>query len=432
MLALEEAVLMKHRQGIVASGGGRVAFALLAAACLQPCAQAAPPQAMPKAGEAVAAPSLQQRGEYLARAGDCISCHTAPGGTPYAGGDRIDTPFGALLAPNITPDAETGIGRWSADQFYRALHEGVNGRGQDMYPAMPYVFYTRVTREDSDAIFAYLRTLEPVRHDVDVNHLRFPFDQRWTMAGWREIYFDEGTFKPDPAKSLAWNRGAYLVEGLGHCSACHSPRSVLGGIEARKEYTGAEIDGWFALNLSSNLHVGLGDWTAAEIATYLKTGVFKGHTTTLGPMAEVVQNSTSQLSDADLSAMAEYLKSIPPDSSLRAPRPAPPESRQRGASLYMDHCSACHQAKGRGMPGIFPPLSGNEAVIARDPGNVLQVVLRGIPMREGYSPMPSFASQLTDQQIADVANYVRTSWGNTGVPNATAPEVARLRSRAAQ
>jgi len=383
------------------------------------------------AAQADAGPSQVQLGEYLATAGDCISCHTADGGQPFAGGYRINTPFGYLLAPNITPDPETGIGRWTADEFYRALHEGVNKHGQDMYPAMPYVFYTRVTRADSDAIFAYLRTVKPVRNAVEANHLRFPFNQRWTMAGWREIFFGEGTFKPDPSASASWNRGAYLVEGLGHCSACHSPRDVLGGIEGRHEYTGAEIDGWFAPNISSNLHVGLGTWSTEDIATYLKTGVRKGGTTAFGPMAEVVHNSTSHLTDADVAAMAEYLKTLPPESPLRSAKAVPPASQVRGASLYMDHCSACHQAKGRGMPGIFPPLAGNGAVIARDPGNVLQAVLKGIPMQDGYVPMPSFASQLDDQEIADVANYVRTSWGNGAAADATAAEVGRLRAQSA-
>jgi mono/diheme cytochrome c family protein len=394
---------------------------------LAPALLASPPTAPAAAGDVEQ--SAVERGQYLATAGDCISCHTAEGGKPFAGGYRINTPFGYLLAPNITPDPETGIGRWSEDEFYRALHEGVSRRGQDMYPAMPYVFYTRVTRPDSDAIFAYLKTLQPVRNAVDANHLRFPFNQRWTMAGWRELFFGEGTFRPDPKATASWNRGAYLVEGLGHCSACHSPRDELGGIERRHEYTGAEIDGWFAPNISSNLHVGLGTWTADEIAAYLKTGVRKGHTTTFGPMAEVVHNSTSHLTDADLAAMAEYLKALPPESPLRAAKAAPAESRIRGASLYMDHCSACHQAKGRGMSGIFPPLAGNGAVIARDPGNVLQAVLKGIPMQDGYVPMPSFASQLTDQQVADVANYVRTSWGNDAAANASAADVARLRGR---
>lgn len=387
--------------------------------------------ALPAAAAATAegTQSIAQRGAYLAAAGDCVSCHTADAGKPFAGGYRINTPFGDLLAPNITPDPDTGIGRWSAEDFYRALHQGVNRHGQDMYPAMPYTFYTRVTRADSDAIFAYLQTVPAVRNAVEVNHLNFPFNQRWTMAGWRELFFTEGTFAPDARKSASWNRGAYLVEGLGHCSACHSPRDVLGGIEQKHQYTGADIDGWFAPNLSSNLHVGLGSWTAQEIATYLKTGARPGTTTAFGPMAEVVHNSTSQLTDADLAAMGEYLKSLPPESPLRAARAVPQQSQVRGASLYMDHCSACHQAKGRGMTGIFPPLAGNGAVIARDPGNVLQAILKGIPMRNGYVAMPSFASQLDDQQVADLANYVRTSWGNTAVANATAADAAKLRAQ---
>ena len=221
----------------------------------------------------------------------------------------MDTPFGYLLSPNITPDPETGIGRWSADDFHRALHDGVNKRGQDMYPVMPYVFYTRVTRADSDAIFAYLRTVQPVRNAVDINHLRFPFDLRWSMLAWRELYFTEGTYQPDPAQTPAWNRGAYLVEGLGHCSACHSPRNVMGAIEKDKAFTGAAIDGWFALNLTSSFKTGLGDWTIDEIVAYLKSGAAKGQSTTLGPMAEVVHNSLHYLTDADLKAMAEYLKS---------------------------------------------------------------------------------------------------------------------------
>ncbi len=369
-----------------------------------------------------------QRGEYLARAGDCISCHTAKGGAPYAGGLRMDTPFGYLLAPNITPDAETGIGKWSADDFYRALHDGVNKRGQDMYPVMPYDFYTKVTRADSDAIFAYLQSLSPVRNAVDINHLRFPFDLRWSMVAWRELYFDEGTFKPDPAQSAAWNRGAYLVEGLGHCSACHSPRNVMGAIEQDKAFTGATIDGWFALNLTEKLKTGLGDWSVDQIAAYLKTGAAKGKSTTLGPMAEVVHNSLQYLTDADLKAMAEYLKSLPPSSALRTGYAEADPTRQAGAKLYVDNCMACHQSKGRGIPGVFPPLAGNGVIVAPSPNDIIKVVLAGIPARNGYIAMPPFAARLTDQQIADIANYVRTSWGNATVPNATAQMVKDLRA----
>jgi mono/diheme cytochrome c family protein len=201
----------------------------------------------------------------------------------------------------------------------------------------------------------------------------------------------------------------------------------MGGIEKSKAYTGATVDGWFALDLSSNLHTGLGEWTADEIATYLKTGIFRGKTTTLGPMAEVVKNSTSYLTDADLKAMGEYLKSIPASSPLRAARPLPTEEREQAATLYMDHCAGCHQAGGRGVPGVFPPLAGNGVVLAQSPADIYKVVLGGIPARGKYVPMPSFAGQLTDKGIADIANYIRTSWGNNAPGNATADAVGRLR-----
>jgi mono/diheme cytochrome c family protein len=368
-----------------------------------------------------------QRGEYLARAGDCISCHTAQGGAPYAGGYRLNTQFGYMLSSNITPDPDTGIGRWSADDFYRAMHDGVNKDGRYMYPAMPYDFYSKVTREDIAAIFAYLRTVKPVQNAVVVNHMDFPFDLRSTMAVWRELYFKEGAFKPDPAKPPSWNRGAYLVEGLGHCSGCHSPRNLIGGIEKSKDFTGAVIDGWFAPDLTTDIATGLGAWTVDDIATYLKTGAIKGKTTAFGPMAEVVQNSLSHLTDADLRAMAEYLKSLPPDSRLRTGRQRPDPARAQGAALYMDYCGGCHQATGAGIAGAVSPLAGNRAVVAPDPGNILQVVVLGIPAQFKYAPMPSFAAKLNDQQIADIANYVRSSWGNTAPPNATAAMVAKLR-----
>jgi mono/diheme cytochrome c family protein len=382
------------------------------------------------AGAAIGEPTVVERGEYLARAGDCVSCHTAKGGEAYAGGARIDTPFGYMLAPNITPDPQTGIGRWTADEFDRALRHGVNRRGQDMYPTMPYDFYTRVTREDVDAIYAYLRTVKPVRNAVDVNHLRFPFDVRWSMAVWRELYFSPGVYRPDPAKPAAWNRGAYLVEGLGHCGDCHSPRNVLGGIEKSRDFAGAAVDGWFALDLTSDIATGLGAWSVADIATYLKTGVYKARTTTLGPMAEVIHNSLSHLTDADLTAMGEYLKSIPPESRLRTGlRPVDP-AHHASATLYLDHCAGCHQARGRGIPGVFPPLAGNGVVLAAEPTDIIDVVLKGLSPRGGYAPMPSFAGQLSDGEIADIANYVRTSWGNRAAPNATAVMVAKRRAAA--
>lgn len=379
-------------------------------------------------GSAPAQQSSIERGEYLARAGDCVSCHTAGGGAPFAGGLRLDTPFGYMLSPNITPDPDTGIGRWSSADFYRALHDGVNKHGKDMFPTMPYDFYTKVTRADVDAIYAYLRTVKPVRNTVEVNHLYFPFNQRWAMGAWRELYFTEAVYLPDPAKSAAWNRGAYLVEGLGHCSDCHSPRNLMGGIEKSRDFTGAIIDGWFALELTSDMATGLGSWSVDEIATYLKTGVARDKTTTLGPMAEVIRNSLSYLTDADRQAMAEYLKTIPPESRLRTGRIAPDPTKQRGAQLYTDNCSGCHQSLGRGIPGVFPPLAGNPVVQAADPNDILKVVDRGIAARAGFIAMPAFSTQLTDQQVAEIANYVRTSWGNNAAPNATSAMVAKIRA----
>jgi len=380
----------------------------------------------PAAALAAGSPEQIRRGEYLARAGDCVSCHTAPGGVPYAGGLRMRTPFGDLFTPNITPDFRTGIGSWTAKDFHNALHDGVSKRVGDLYPVMPYTFYTKVTREDSDAIHAYLSSLAPVDNPVEVNQLRFPFNIRMTMSFWRELYFKEGRYITDFAQSPEWNRGAYLVEGLGHCSACHSPRNILGGIEQSRAFTGATVDGWFALNLTSDLRTGLGSWSVDEVATFLKKGAAKGKSTSLGDMAEVVHNSLSYLTEADLRAMAVYLKSIPADTSTAGEgvvETVPPAAAQ----LYVEHCAACHQAKGRGVPGVFPPLAGNDVVLAPDAANILKVVLGGVSARNGYMPMPSFAGQLNDQQIADIANYVRTSWGNSAPANVTPQVVQRLR-----
>ncbi|MET0867227.1 MAG: cytochrome c, partial [Pseudorhodoplanes sp.] len=367
-----------------------------------------------------------KHGEYLARAGDCISCHTAPGGPALAGGLRMDTPFGVMVTPNITPDDETGIGRWSADDLYRAMHDGVNKSGQDLYPVMPYTFFTKVTRADVDAIFAYLRTVKPVSNRVDVNQLRFPFDVRLTQMAWRELFFTEGTFVPDPAKSAQWNRGAYLVEGLGHCGACHSPRNVLGGIERGRQLTGARVDHWFALNLTSDLRRGIGRFSDKQIVAFLKKGAIKGKTTALGPMREVVHNSLSYLTDEDLTAMAVYLKSQP---ARGAPAPAASSftPNVKAAHLYLDHCAPCHQAKGIGMPGAIPPLAGNPVVLAPDPSDVLSVVLAGVPARGPYMAMPSFAS-LRNDDLAAIVNYVRTSWGNTAATQVSPDNLQRMRT----
>ena len=278
------------------------------------------------------------------------------------------------------------------------MHDGVNRQGQDLYPVMPYTFYTKVTREDVAAIFAYLRTLPPVRNAIDVDQLRFPFDIRLTQLFWRELFFTAGTFAPEPAQSAEWNRGAYLVEGLGHCGACHSPRDALGGIRPNEQLTGARIDHWFALNLTSDLRAGIGGWSDDQIVAFLKSGAAKGKSTALGPMAEVVHNSLGHLTDDDLRAMAVYLKSVPAkaapvDGGNDTAGPPP-----RNALLYVQNCAGCHQAKGTGIAGTFPPLAGNPVVLAPDPGRRAvrrarrcpvarrlhdDAVLRGRPERPG-------------------------------------------------
>jgi hypothetical protein len=248
------------------------------------------------------------------------------------------------------------------------------------------------------------------------------------MIVWRELFFKVGSYKVDPAQSAAWNRGAYLVEGLGHCSSCHSPRNLMGAIENSKAYTGSLIDGWYALNLTSNPLTGLGKWSAEDIARYLKTGSYKGKTTALGPMQEVVHNSTSKLTDPDLLAMATYLKSIPANSSLSEDRKKVDASYLVGTKLYIDNCSGCHQSSGRGITGVIPPLAGNPVVMAEQPNDIIKVIIRGIQGRDGYIAMPGFASRLNDQEILEISNYVRSSWGNRADPNVTKSLVEKIRT----
>ncbi|MGD8928058.1 MAG: c-type cytochrome [Lysobacterales bacterium] len=381
---------------------------------------------------ASAGQSPAERGKYLARAGNCMSCHTVKGGVPFAGGGRVDTPFGYMLSPNITPDPGTGIGRWTSDDFYRALHSGVEKNGQDMFPTMPYDFYTRLRRADVDAIYAYLNTLKPVNNPVDVNHLDFPFNMRWAAGAWREMYFHEGTYVKNPTRSAEWNRGAYLVEAAGHCSDCHTPRNLLGAIEKGRDLSGALVDGWFAMNLTSDIVTGLGSWSEKDVATYLKTGHAPDGTTAQGPMAPVIRDSTSYLTDEDLASMAAYLKSIPPDSTLRTGRVAPSPERQRGAQLYTDNCSGCHKSQGRGVKGVFPALIGNEEVLAANPANVIQVIDKGIRSGPGHPGMPAFGSRLNAGQVAEIANYVRSNWGNEAAKNATPEMVTKLREENAK
>jgi len=363
-----------------------------------------------------------EAGRYLTNAGDCISCHTNKGGKAFAGGLAVHTPFGIVYSPNITPDKETGIGKWSEQDFYNAMHLGKGNEGKHLYPAFPYPWYTKISRKDVDAIKAYLDTLTPVIQQNHANTLDWPVSWRSSMIAWNVLYFTAGSFKPDPKKSAQYNRGAYLVEGLGHCSQCHSPKNILGAVgNGAKQLTGGYADPkehWFAPSLSGNLREGIGAWSVPEIVGYLKTGS-NAKSATAGPMTEVVMNSTRYLSDTDLTAIAVYLKDMPQMRSTIASKTADLDGQTlaRGHTLYIHNCSVCHMGNGGGFPHYFPPLKGSAAIQAENPGTVINVVLAGASITVPSSKptgllMPAFGQKLNDQEIADVVNYIRNTWGN--------------------
>jgi mono/diheme cytochrome c family protein len=374
-----------------------------------------------------------QRGKALVTAGDCVACHTVPGGVPFAGGLALQTPFGAIMTPNITPDNATGIGSWSADDFARAMHEGKRPGGTRLYPAFPYTYYTKVTREDSDAIFAYLRSLEPVSNTVNRSTLPFPFNIRTSMASWNALFFTPGEFKPDPNKSAEFNRGAYLVEGLGHCGACHTPLNAFGANKADKYLQGGVVDNWTAPNITNDAQAGLGKWSVDEVVQYLKTGQARGVIAS-GPMKDVVENSTAKMPDADLKAMAVYLKER---GATGSPAPSPvsaDDGRMKvGEAIFIDTCMACHTRKGEGIPHVFPKLAGATIAAQDDPSSLIHVVITGAQAAATAShptapTMPSFGYRLSDEQIAAVVTYVRNSWGNAASP-VTADAVKAVRAK---
>ena len=376
-----------------------------------------------------------QRGRYLAIAGDCGSCHTVPeSNQPFAGGRPIETPFGVVVGANITPDPETGIGAWSDEAFVRALREGKGHNGQLLYPAMPYPYYTKLTESDALAIRAYLNTVKPVRNAVVSNKLPFPFDVREGMAAWNALYFKGGEFKQDSAKSAEWNRGAYLVEGLGHCGACHTPKSALGGDDRAHALQGYALQGWFAPNITNDDERGLGGWSVADIVAYLKNG-HNSTSASTGIMAEEITLSSSHMTDADLTAIATYLKALPgqtasPPAGISASDP----KMVAGEAIYADECSACHGLDGKGVPYLFPSLAGSPNVRSADPASLIHVLIEGArsvaTAGEPTGPgMPSFAWKLSDDQAAAVLTYIRNSWG-ASAPIVEASQIAQARKRA--
>lgn len=386
-----------------------------------------------------ASPAQIERGRYLANAGNCVACHTARGGAAYAGGRAIETPFGTIYASNLTPDADTGIGRWTVDHFWRAMHNGRSRDGRLLYPAFPYPNYTQVTREDSDALFAYLQSLPPVAQANRPHALRFPYNTQAALAAWRALFFQPGEFEPRTDKPAEWNRGAYLVRGLGHCTACHAARNVFGATSENLELSGGLIpmQNWYAPSLASADEAGVADWETAHVVQLLKTGV-SPQASVMGPMAEVVYRSTQHLSDADAHAMAVFLKDLPqtPPPASREPVRASAAEMARGAKLYEQHCAVCHGDAGEGGGRAYPPLAGNRAVTMAVPANLVRVVLSG-----GYPPatagnprpygMPPFSHVLDDAEVAAVVTYIRGSWGN-GADPVSHLDVLRYRRGAAQ
>lgn len=356
-----------------------------------------------------------RRGQYLVAAGDCMSCHLREGGEPLAGGLGLKTPFGVIYTPNITSDKETGIGDWTSDQFYRAMHDGIDDEGKNLYPAFPYPWFRRVGREDDDAILAFLKTTPAVKYTPPKNNLPFPLNFRSAVKGWNLLYFNSRDFKPDANQSPEWNRGAYLVNGLGHCGGCHTPKNALGADETKLELQGATLDNWVAPDLTANDRTGLGGWSADDVAEYLRTGR-NAHAGAGGAMADVITYSTSLMSDADRHAMAVYLKSQAASPNAANAQPDPGAMR-RGAEIYSDACSSCHLENGVGQPRYFPPLGPNAMLQQADPIGLEHLILAGgrvgtSPSRPSPLSMPSFAWKLSDQEVADVSTYIRNSWGN--------------------
>jgi len=365
------------------------------------------------------------RGKYIAIAGDCVACHTAPESkNAFAGGYSISTPFGGIFASNITPDKETGIGNWTERDFYRAVRHGKGKEGENLYPAMPYNAYVKVSDRDMHDLWMYMRSVKPVRYAVPETNLGFPYNIRLAMMGWNLLFFKNSGFKADLSRSAEWNRGAYLVEGLEHCGACHTPKNLLGG-DRDAWLQGSNLSEWHAPDITANSYTGIGGWSEQQIVDYLKLG--SNHVAVAsGPMAEAVTNSTQHLSDGDLRAMAVYLKSQP-DSGTRKPQPlaADDSNMKMGANVYSANCTACHNSDGKGIPNLATSLAGNPALQAEDASSIISTILQGGrgAVTQGNptsGAMPAFAWKLSDEQVAAAATYLRNSWGNAA--SAVKPE----------
>jgi mono/diheme cytochrome c family protein len=379
------------------------------------------------------------RGTYLARLGDCAACHSVPGTPDFTGGLALRSPLGTIYSTNITPDRETGIGTYSLQDFDRALREGKSPR-HHLYPAMPYPSFAKLSNDDIAALYAYfMHGVTAVRRTPPETDLPFPFDQRWGLAAWNLLFLDGGSYRADSTRSTAWNRGAYLVQGLGHCGSCHTPRGLAyqehGYSQAHDRFlTGGVADHWLAPNLTGQPMSGLASWSEDEIARFLKTG-HGAHAMAFGPMKQVVTDSTQYVDAGDLASIATYLKSLSPQRPQGSFLPASQADRTvtwlvsgdvhvPGGGLFSNFCAKCHQADGRGDPQKAPALAGSGIVLAPNPSSVIHIILSGgAPHQPAgmakVDPMPAFADRFTDREIAEVASFVRRSWGNDAPPVTT-------------
>lgn len=371
------------------------------------------------------AAAADSAGKYQVVLGDCEGCH----GKDLAGGVELQTPFGKLVAPNITPDKETGIGNYTAEDFRQAMKAGIAPGGKRLYPAMPYSYYAHMQDRDVAVLWTYLKTVKPVKKSVTVNQLRFPFNLRIGMLGWNALFFDPKPIAQDAAKGKDWNRGAYLVNGPAHCGACHAPKNMFGA-DKSPVLAGATLQGWFAPDLTGDRNTGLGAWSAADIVEYLGTGRNR-HSMASGPMAEVVENSTSQMTAADLGAIAVYLKNLPPSRGNGGAATGVDAQMQAGAVAYDISCAACHGRDGKGS-AVFPPLAGNANITQVRADTIVRTVLAGgkaaATAKAPTGPsMPSLGWRLNNEQLANILTYIRNNWGNQAPP--VSPEtVGRIRA----
>nr|WP_259295117.1 cytochrome c [Paraburkholderia sp. DHOC27] len=376
--------------------------------------------------------ALIARGQYLARVGDCIACHSAPSGKSFAGGLPMATPLGTVYSTNITPDPSTGIGKWSRQDFERALREGVSKDGHNLYPAMPYPSYAKIQSKDVDALYAYFMAgVAPVKQANRPSDIPFPLNARWPLKVWNLFFLQNDSYQIKDSKSVEWNRGAYLVQGLGHCGACHTPRGVGFQEKALDEngdsyLTGAAEDNWFASNITGSHWDGLADWSEADIVSFLKNGA-NHHASAFGAMTEVINNSTQGLTDRDAADIAIYLKSLGSSSANAVSKDASADTiaslnkpaANSGAMIYRTFCMHCHGVDGKGDAPLLAPLAGNPNLMSSDPVSLINVTLNGTPnlVIDGVPaayPMPKFGTVLDDRQIAEVLTFMRAGWGNDG------------------